>query len=54
MCKDDRCVLCNSGEIEDAEHFLVRCEEFVWEGQDLLEKIRLWKEHMRSLNMEGG
>ena len=31
---------------------MVRCEEFVWEGQDLLEKIRLWKEHMRS--MEGG
>ena len=22
------------------EHFLVRCEEFRWERQDLLEKIR--------------
>ena len=40
MCDDERCVLCNSGEVEDVEHFLVRCEEFKWERQDLLEKIR--------------
>ena len=28
MCADDRCVLCKSGETEDVEHFLVKCEEF--------------------------
>ena len=32
MCDDERCVLCNSGEVEDVEHFLVRCEEFRWES----------------------
>ena len=45
MCDDERCVLCNSGEVEDVEHFLMRCEEFRWERQDLLEKIGRWKEH---------
>ena len=40
MCDDERCVLCNSGEVEDVEHFLVRCEEFRWERRVLLEKIR--------------
>ena len=30
MCDDLRCVLCNSGKVEDVEHFLVRCEEFRW------------------------
>ena len=25
MCDDERCVLCNSCEVEDVEHFLVRC-----------------------------
>jgi len=39
MCTDDRCVLCNSGEVEDVKHFLVRCEEFSWERQRLLERI---------------
>ena len=24
MCKDDRCVLCNNGEIKDLEDFLIR------------------------------
>ena len=33
-------MLCNSGEVEDVEHFLVRCEEFRWDRQVLLEKIR--------------
>ena len=36
MCDDERCVLCNSSEV-DVEHFLVRCEEFRWERQALLE-----------------
>ena len=40
MCDDERCVLCNSCKVEDMEHFLVRREEFSWERQDLLEKIR--------------
>ena len=40
MCDDERCVLCNSCKVEHVEHFLVRCEEFRWERQDLLEKIR--------------
>ena len=30
-------MLCNSCEVEDVEHFLVGCEEFRWERQDLLE-----------------
>ena len=37
MCDDERCVLCNSCEVEDVEQFLVRCEEFRWERQALLE-----------------
>ena len=41
MCRADRCVLCNSGEIKDLEHFLSRCEEFRWERQDLSEKVGL-------------
>ena len=40
MCDDERCVLCNSCEVEDVEHFLVRFEEFWWERQDLLQTIR--------------
>ena len=32
--------MCSSCELEDVEHFLVRCEELRWERQDLLEKIR--------------
>ena len=40
MCDDERCALCNSCEVEDVEHFLVNCEEFRWERQALLEKIR--------------
>ena len=39
MCTDDRCVLCDSGEVEDVKHFLVRCEEFSWERQRLVERI---------------
>jgi len=35
MCDDERCVLCNSGEVEDVEHLLVRCEGFRWERQVL-------------------
>ena len=38
----ERCVLCNSCEV-DVEHFLVRCKEFRWERQALLEKIRQMK-----------
>ena len=32
-------VLCDSGEVEDVKHFLVRCEEFRWERQRLVERI---------------
>jgi len=39
MCTDDRHVLCDSGQVEDVKHFLVRCEEFSWERQKLLERI---------------
>ena len=39
MCTEDRCVLCDSGEVEDVKHFLVRCEEFRWERQRLVERI---------------
>ena len=28
MCIDDRCVLCDSGVVEDLVHFLSVCEEF--------------------------
>ena len=30
MCGDGRCVLCNSDEGEDVEHFVLECEEFMW------------------------
>ena len=30
----DRSILCNSRETEDVKHFLVRCEEFRWEGHE--------------------
>ena len=53
MCKVDRRVLCNSGEIKDVEHILVRCEKFRWERQDLLEKIRLMKHMSGWKSMEG-
>ena len=39
MCEDERCVLCNSGEVEDVEHFLVRCEEFRWKKQDMIRQM---------------
>ena len=39
MCTEDRCVLCDSGEVEEVKHFLVRCEEFRWERQRLVERI---------------
>jgi len=39
MCTEDGCVLCDSGEVEDVKHFLVRCEEFNWGRQRLLERI---------------
>ena len=41
------------------EHFLVQCEEFRWERQDLLEKIRLmegtheWMEEYGRVELEG-
>ena len=39
MAEEERCVLCGSGEIEDVEHFLARCDEFQWERERLLERI---------------
>ena len=39
MAEEERCVVCGSGEVEDVEHFLVRCDEFQWERERLLERI---------------
>ncbi len=39
MIEDERCILCNSGEAEDVEHFLVGCDEFAGERQGFLERI---------------
>jgi len=33
FCEKDKCVLCDSGEVEDVVHFLVLCEEFQWPGE---------------------
>lgn len=27
MVKEDRCVLCNEGEVKDIKHFIIECEE---------------------------
>ena len=32
-------MLCDSEEVEDVLHFLVLCEEFQWERQELLSRI---------------
>ena len=39
MTEDERCILCGSGEVEDVEHFLVRCNEFQGEREELLERV---------------
>ena len=39
LCEEDKCVLCDSEEVEDVLHFLVLCEEFQWERQELLSRI---------------
>ena len=36
--RDAYCVAC-SGEVEDVEHFLVRCNEFQGEREELLERV---------------
>ena len=33
MCDDESCVLCYSDEVDNVEHFPVRCEEFRWRGR---------------------
>jgi len=33
FCEKDKCVLCDSGEVEDVVHILVLCEEFQWPGE---------------------
>ena len=35
----DRCVMCDREEVENVLHFLVLCEEFEWERQELLRRI---------------
>ena len=39
MTEDERCILCGSGEVEDVENFLVRCNEFQEEREELLERV---------------
>ena len=34
--QEDKCELCDSGELEDVGHFPVLCEEFQWKRQELL------------------
>ena len=35
----NRCLICNSGEVADEEHFLLRCETYNMERRRLSEKI---------------
>ena len=39
-CSDDRCVMCDSGEVEDVDHFLIGCTEFGKGWKALLEELR--------------
>ena len=39
MMQEDRCVLCNGGNVESVEHFVLECEEFEQDRCRLLERI---------------
>ena len=34
MAEEERCVLCGSGKLKDAEHFLAKNYEFQWQRRD--------------------
>ena len=40
MCKDSRCVMCDSKEVEDLGRFLVDCEKFQGGRWLLLDRVR--------------
>jgi len=40
MVKEDRCVLCNGGEVQDIKHFIIECEEFEQYRCELLGRTR--------------
>ena len=40
MMQEDRCVLCNGGNVENVKHFVLECEEFDQDRCRLLERIK--------------
>ena len=40
MMQEDRCVLCNGGNVENVRHFVLECEEFDQDRCRLLERIK--------------
>ena len=58
MTEDERCILCGGDEIEDVEHFLVRCNEFQGDRVELLERVGkvegadMWVEAFRGADDE--
>ena len=40
MCSDDRCLMCDSGEVEDVDYFLIDCTEFGKGRKTSLEELR--------------
>ena len=53
MCKDSRCVMCDSKEVDDLGHFLVDCEEFQGGRRLRLETLRVQGSGWTSLRVEG-
>ena len=40
--EERKCTECDSGEVEDVNHFLMRCKAYAWnrEREELMEKIK--------------
>ena len=58
MVEEDRCVLCNGGNVEDVKHFVLECEEFdqdidvgFWKGSRELWEQRRGRRDMKKVMM---
>ena len=40
MMEEDRCVWCGQGEVEDVRHFVLECDEFERDRNELLRRLR--------------